>query len=67
MNYFLTEEQQAIVETAREIAEKKIKPVREKHDAEESFPWEIVEELRKGRFVWGLFPSQLRRAWGARV
>jgi alkylation response protein AidB-like acyl-CoA dehydrogenase len=47
MNYFLTEEQQAIVETAREIAEKKIKPVREKHDAEESFPWEIVEELRK--------------------
>ena len=47
MNYFLTEEQQAIIETAREIAEKKIKPVREKHDADESFPWEIVEELRK--------------------
>jgi alkylation response protein AidB-like acyl-CoA dehydrogenase len=47
MNYFLTEEQQAIIETAREIAEKKIKPVREKHDADESFPWEVVEELRK--------------------
>ncbi len=47
MNYFLTEEQQAIVEIAREIAEKKIKPVRAKHDEEDSFPWEIVEELRK--------------------
>jgi len=47
MNYFLTEEQQAIVDTAREIAEKKIKPVRAKHDEEDSFPWDIVEEMRK--------------------
>lgn len=47
MNYFLTEEQQAIVDTAREIAEKKIKPVREKYDVEEHFPWEAVEEIRK--------------------
>ncbi len=47
MNYFLTEDQQAIVETAREIAEKKIKPVREKHDRDDSYAWEVVEELRK--------------------
>lgn len=47
MNYFLTEEQQAIVQVAREIAQKKIKPVREKHDAEDTFAWEIVEEFRK--------------------
>ncbi len=47
MNYFLTEEQQAIVETAREIAEKKIKPIREEYDAEEKFPWPIVTELSK--------------------
>src|SRR4051812_30287950 len=47
MNYFLTQEQQAIVEIAREIAEKKVKPVRAKHDEEDSFPWEIVEEFRK--------------------
>lgn len=46
MNYFLTEEQQAIVETAREIAQKKIKPVREHCDAEEKFSWEAVEALR---------------------
>ena len=47
MNYFLTEEQQAIVETAREIAQKKIKPVREHYDKTEEYPWPIVEELRK--------------------
>ncbi|HRY29404.1 MAG TPA: acyl-CoA dehydrogenase family protein, partial [Elusimicrobiota bacterium] len=47
MNYFFTEDQQAIIETAREIAEKKIKPVREKYDREEHFPWDIVEDLRK--------------------
>ncbi len=47
MNYFLTEDQQAIVDTAREIAQKKIKPVREHYDAEEKFSWDIVEELRK--------------------
>jgi alkylation response protein AidB-like acyl-CoA dehydrogenase len=47
MNYFLTDDQKTIAQTAREIAVKKIRPVREKHDAEDSFPWEIVEELRK--------------------
>lgn len=47
MNYFLTDTQETIRQTAREIAEKKIKPVREKHDIEDSFPWEIVEEMRK--------------------
>lgn len=47
MNYFLTEDQQAIIDTAREIAEKKIKPVREKYDAEDTFPWDVVDELRK--------------------
>ncbi len=46
MNYFLTEEQQAIVETAREVAQKKVKPVREHCDAEEKFSWEAVEAMR---------------------
>jgi hypothetical protein len=64
MNYFLTEEQQAIVETAREIAEKKIKPVREKHDAEESFPWEIVEELRKAD-LFGVYFTPITGGWAA--
>jgi alkylation response protein AidB-like acyl-CoA dehydrogenase len=43
MNWFLTEEQQMIVETAREIAHKKILPVREKYDHEGIFPWDVVK------------------------
>ena len=45
MNWFLTEEQQMIVETAREIAIKKILPVREKYDHEGIFPWDIVQAM----------------------
>lgn len=45
MNWFLTEEQTMIVETAREIAQKKILPVREKYDHEGIFPWDVVEAL----------------------
>jgi alkylation response protein AidB-like acyl-CoA dehydrogenase len=45
MNYFLTEEQQMIIDTAREIAQKKILPVREKYDHEGIFPWDVVEAL----------------------
>ena len=47
MDYELTEQQQAIVDITREIAQKKIKPVREHYDKTEEYPWEIVEELRK--------------------
>ncbi|HEX7511115.1 MAG TPA: acyl-CoA dehydrogenase family protein [Chitinivibrionales bacterium] len=43
MNWFLTEEQQMIIETAREIALKKILPVREKYDHEGIFPWDVVK------------------------
>ena len=45
MNWFLTEEQQMIIETAREIAQKKILPVREKYDHEGVFPWDVVKAL----------------------
>jgi len=45
MNYFLSEEEQMIVDTARELAQKKIKPVREEHDEEAKFSWDIVKEM----------------------
>ncbi len=45
MNYFLTEEQQMIVDTAREIAEKKIIPVREEYDHAGTFPWDVVKAM----------------------
>lgn len=57
MNYFLNDEEQMIVETARELAEKKIKPVREKYDEEGKFPWDIVREMAKAG-LFGLYISE---------
>ncbi len=45
MNWFLTEEQQMIIDTARDVAEKKILPVREKYDKEGIFPWDVIEAM----------------------
>jgi len=45
MNHFLTEEQQMIVDTAREIAVKHILPVREEYDHKGTFPWNVVKAL----------------------
>ncbi len=47
MEYFLSEEEQMVVETAHELAEKYIKPVREKYDEEGIFPWDIVKKMGK--------------------
>ena len=55
MNWFLTDEQQMIVDTAREIAQKKILPVREKYDHDGIFPWDVVKALRRGRSVRTLY------------
>lgn len=45
VNYFLTEEQQMIVELARKIAIEKILPIRARLDETEEFPWEIMKDL----------------------
>src|SRR4029077_17518794 len=58
MDYELTEDQQAIVETARDIAQKKIKKVREHYDKTEEYPWEIVEELRKADLFGVYIPTE---------
>ncbi|MBI3292284.1 MAG: acyl-CoA dehydrogenase family protein, partial [Elusimicrobia bacterium] len=65
MDYGLTEDQQAIVETAREIAEKKIKPVREHYDESEEYPWPIVEELRKADLFGVYLPQEYGGLGGA--
>ena len=54
MDYDLTEIQQEIVKTSREVAQKKIKPVREHYDKSEEFAWPIVEEFRKAD-LFGLY------------
>jgi butyryl-CoA dehydrogenase len=43
MDYGLTEEQMMIRDLCRQIVEEKIKPVREKYDETQEFPWEIVK------------------------
>ena len=60
MDYELTEQQQAIVETARDIAQQKIKKVREHYDKTEEYPWEIVEELSQA----DLFGVYIPEAYG---
>ncbi|MCL2182562.1 MAG: acyl-CoA dehydrogenase family protein [Chitinispirillia bacterium] len=66
MNYFLTEEQQMIVDTAREIAVKKIIPVREKYDHEGIFPWDIVKALSEADLC-GLYIPEEYGGYGGGV
>ncbi|MGI6657635.1 MAG: acyl-CoA dehydrogenase family protein [Desulfobulbus sp.] len=47
MDYFLTEEQQMIVDTAREIADEKIIPIRAELDEKNQFPREILQDMAK--------------------
>ncbi len=56
--YELTEDQQAIVETTREIAEKVVKPKREHWDKTEEYPWEVVEALRKADLFGVYIPTE---------
>ena len=58
MNWFLTEEQQMIVDTAREIAQKKMLPVREKYDREGIFPWDIVKACAETGLCGVYIPEQ---------
>ncbi len=47
MDYFLTEQQQMIVDTAREITNEKIIPVRAELDEKNQFPREILQDIAK--------------------
>ena len=58
MNYFFTEEQKMILDTARELANNKIKPVREKYDEEGIFPWDIVKEMSAADLMGLYIPEQ---------
>lgn len=60
MDYLLTDTQKEIVNLARQIAVKKIKPVREHYDKTEEFPWPVVEEFKKS----DLFGVYLPEAYG---
>lgn len=54
MDYFLTEEQQMIVDTAREIADEKIIPKRAELDEKNEFPTTILQDMAKAD-LFGIF------------
>lgn len=54
MDYFLTEEQQMIVDVARQIADEKIIPVRARLDENDEFPHEILNAVAAAD-LFGLF------------
>lgn len=58
MEYFLSEEEKMMVETARTIAVEKMKPVREHYDEKEEFPWEIVKEFAQADLCGVYIPEE---------
>lgn len=54
MDYFVTEEQQMIIDTARELADAKIIPARAELDEKNEFPREILQDIAKAD-MFGLF------------
>ncbi len=54
VNYFLTEEQQMIVDLTRQITEEKIIPVRAELDQKEEFPWDIMKDMAQAD-LFGLY------------
>jgi len=45
LDYFLNEQQKTLRSLTREIAEKRIRPVRAELDEKEEFPWDIIKDL----------------------
>ena len=54
MDYFLTEEQEAIRELARAIADNEIRPVAAEYDRTGDFPWPVVEKMAQSD-LFGVF------------
>ena len=55
MHYFLTEEQQMIVDICRQIVNDRIIPVRAENDEKGIFPADIIKEIGKAIFSGFLF------------
>jgi len=54
LDYFLSEEQQMIVDTAREISDEKIIPLRAELDEQNQFPTSILQDMAKAD-LFGIF------------
>ncbi len=60
LDYFLNEDQLAIKNLARQIAEEQVIPVRAELDEKEEFPWEPMKHIAEG----GLFGIYIPEAYG---
>ena len=60
MDYFLTEDQIALRDLVREIADEKVRPVAAKYDREGEFPWDLVKIFAEA----GLFSSVVPEEYG---
>jgi butyryl-CoA dehydrogenase len=66
MDYFLSEEQQTIVEIARKITEERIIPARADLDEKQEFPHAIIEEIGKSD-LFGLFIPEEYGGFGGNI
>ena len=58
LDYFLTEEQQMIVDTAREIADEKIIPIRAELDEKNEFPLSALQDMSKADLFAIIIPEE---------
>ena len=58
VNYFLSEEQEMIVELAGKIAQEKIIPLRAELDEKEEFPWEIMKDIAQSDLFGVFIPEE---------
>ncbi|MBQ7525279.1 MAG: acyl-CoA dehydrogenase family protein, partial [Abditibacteriota bacterium] len=58
MDYFLTEEQQFMKDVAKDLAEKKIRPVSAQFDETGEFPWEIVKAIAEADLFRVFIPDE---------
>ncbi len=58
MDYFFTEEQQMMRDVAREIADKKIRPVSAEFDESGEFPWEITKAIAEADLFRVFIPEE---------
>lgn len=58
MDYFFTEEQNMMREVAREIAEKRIRPVAAEYDESGEFPWPIIEAIAEADLFRVFIPEE---------
>ena len=58
MDYFFTEEQQMIRDVAREIADKRIRPVAAEFDESGEFPWEVTKAIAEADLFRVFIPEE---------